>query len=210
MAFSSIPVSEPCLRLELERGGPGDVLGRLSLTLAPGETLALTGPSGVGKTTLLRIVAGLERRFHGSLHAPARIAMVFQEPALLPWRDATQNLSIIAGISASEARRWLADVGLAGCETRFPAQLSLGQQRRLALARAFASRPELLLMDEPFVSLDPELAEGMMALFERLRRASPVATILVTHVAAEAERLASRQLRLAGRPARFEDAEVTA
>lgn len=201
---SETPAPEPCLRLALTSGGPGGVLGAMSLTLRAGETLALTGPSGVGKTTLLRIVARLEPRFEGELHAPERIAMVFQEPALLPWRDATRNISIIAGIDAREARDWLARVGIADCAGSFPGQMSLGQQRRLALARAFAARPALLLMDEPFVSLDPETAAGMMTLFERLRDAMPVATILVTHVAEEADRLATRRLRLLGRPARLE------
>lgn len=182
------------------------MLGPLTLALGQGETLALTGPSGVGKTTLLRIIAGLETRFAGERIAPQRIAMVFQEPVLLPWRSAAENLEIVADIPAPEASAWLARVGLAGLETRFPGQMSLGQQRRLSLARAFASAPELLLMDEPFVSLDTGLADEMMSLFEQLRATRPVATILVTHVLQEAGRLASRSLRLDGRPARLTEA----
>lgn len=203
MASSTIPAAEPVLRLDLHRGGPGDVLGPISLSLAPGETMALTGPSGVGKTSLLRIVAGLDRRFAGNRMATERIAMVFQEPTLLPWRSALDNLTVIARISRDEAESWLGDVGLAGLGARFPGMLSVGQQRRLSLARAFAAAPDLLLMDEPFVSLDPELASEMMGLFERLIARRPCATLLVTHVRAEAERLASRICRLEGRPARL-------
>ncbi|GAA4166543.1 ABC transporter ATP-binding protein [Shinella granuli] len=203
MVSSIIPAAEPVLRLDLEKGGPGHVLGPLALSLIPGETVALTGPSGVGKTSLLRIVAGLDGRFAGRRMATERIAMVFQEPVLLPWRTALQNLTIVARIDEAEARRWLEDVGLAGLGDRFPGMLSLGQQRRLSLARAFASTPDLLLMDEPFVSLDPALADEMMGLFERLIAARPCATLLVTHVRAEAERLAGRILRLEGRPARL-------
>jgi NitT/TauT family transport system ATP-binding protein len=92
-------------------------------------------------------------------------------------------------------------VGLADKADLFPDQLSLGQQRRLSLARAFALRPDILLMDEPFVSLDPSLAEEMMTLFEKLRADDQPATLLITHEEREAERLADRIVRLDGRPA---------
>lgn len=195
--------TEPILAARLESGGPAGVLGPLVLTVAPGETLALTGPSGIGKTTLLRILAGLERRFVGELRLGGRLAMVFQAPVLLPWRTARQNLTLVAGVSMAEAEHWLDRVGLAFAATLYPGQLSLGQQRRLALARAFATRPDILLMDEPFVSLDSALAEEMIALYEELRGQRPLATLLVTHAAAEAERLADRVLALTGRPAQL-------
>ena len=181
------------------RGGIA-VLGPVTLSVGARETVALTGPSGIGKTTLLRLIAGLEPA-RGRIRTTGTVAMVFQEPTLLPWRSALDNLCLTAKVAPTEARALLAEVGLGGLEARFPGQLSLGQQRRLSLARAFAARPALLLMDEPFVSLDPALADEMMSLFEQLRSARPLATLIVTHVEAEAERLASRILRLGGHPA---------
>lgn len=183
--------------------GETRVLGQVAFTLRPGETLAVTGPSGIGKSTLLRILAGLDRDYEGRVSVPERRAIVFQEPTLLPWRSARANITIPTGASDAEAEAGLAEVGLAGLGDRFPGQLSLGQQRRLALARAFAGSPELLLMDEPFVSLDPALVEEMLGLTERLLERHRIAAILVTHDMGEARRLATRIARLEGQPARL-------
>ncbi len=179
-----------------KRFGANRVLSDIGLEVAPGEVLAILGPSGVGKTTLLRILAGLDTAFEGSVEAPARRAMVFQEPTLLPWRDALHNLTLTTRIGAAEAQRSLARVGLAGKAGHFPRQLSLGQQRRLALARAYAARPQLLLLDEPFVSLDAELVADMVALTRDLIAELKPATVFVTHSAQEAQALATRTLRL--------------
>ncbi|MHA6261876.1 ABC transporter ATP-binding protein [Arenibacterium sp. CAU 1754] len=177
------------------------VLGQIALDVAPGETVAVTGPSGMGKTTLLRILAGLDTRFEGQVQRPERLSYVFQEPNLLPWRTALDNITLVTGATPDAARKAMEDVGLAGYETRFPNQMSLGQQRRLSLARAFAARPQVLLMDEPFVSLDADRVEELLSLTERMLAGAGVATVMVTHTVAEADRLADRILRLGGYPA---------
>lgn len=185
--------------------GGVQILGAIRLDIKRGETLAVVGPSGVGKTTLLRLLAGLDTDFQGAVVVPECRAMVFQEPALLPWRTAIQNLTVTTGASDDAALAALREVGLDGYANRFPRQLSLGQQRRLSIARAFAASPELLLMDEPFVSLDAPLVLEMLELTERMLRRRSIATVFVTHDMTEATRLASRIVRLEGDPATLAD-----
>lgn len=196
------------MRLDLtaKSFGPRPVLGPISLVVGRGERLALLGPSGIGKSTLLRLLSGLDRQFQGQLDAPERLAPVFQEPVLLPWRDALANVTIPTGCSPAVARDWMAQVGLAGHETKYPRQLSLGQQRRLALARAFAAGPDLLMMDEPFASLDAETQARMIALTDALLTRSGAGLVLVTHDPAEARALRCRNLRLGGSPATLQPA----
>lgn len=179
------------------------VLGPIAFQVAAGETVAILGPSGVGKSTLLRLAAGLSMAPGGAVTRPARIAMAFQDPVLLPWRSAADNVAIAARVDPGPA---LKEVGLADKADMFPGQLSVGQQRRLALARALAAAPDLLLLDEPFVSLDEALAAEMTALTADLlarRRAAGrgIAALLVTHSAEEAAALAARALVLGGAPA---------
>ncbi|TFL16682.1 ABC transporter ATP-binding protein [Jannaschia formosa] len=187
----------------LSRGGTA-VLGPISLTVGPGEAVALVGPSGIGKTSLLRAIAGLGAAPPGRIEASGRMAYVFQEPTLLPWRRVLDNVVLATGADRAAARRVLGQVGLGGRDDDWPGALSLGQQRRLSLARAFAAEPDLLLLDEPFVSLDARLADEMMGLVEAFRARSGAAMLMVTHATAEAERLADRIVTLAGRPATIE------
>ena len=185
--------------------GGKPVLGAIRLSVAPGERVAILGPSGIGKTTFLRIVAGLDRDFDGSITGSGKTTMVFQEPTLLPWRTALANITLTTGVTDSRARALMVDVGLAGKEALYPRQLSLGQQRRLALARAFAPQPAMLLMDEPFVSLDAETASRMLDLTEALLDRAGASLIFVTHEPVEAVRLKARVLTLGGRPATLTD-----
>lgn len=196
------------MRLDLKEKsfGTRQVLGALSLTVARGERLAILGPSGIGKSTLLRILAGLDSDFRGRRQGEDRLAMVFQEPVLLPWRDAVANVTLPSGCDAATARDWLDRVGLSGHAAQFPRQMSLGQQRRLALARAFAARPDILLMDEPFASLDEDTRARMLALTAGLLDGSGAGLLLVTHDPAEARALAARPLRLGGAPAQLQNA----
>ncbi|MCV2447144.1 ATP-binding cassette domain-containing protein [Paracoccus sp. DMF] len=195
------------MRLDLQGKSFGSraVLGPLSLAVGRGERLAVLGPSGIGKSTLLRILAGLDSDYRGRLQGGDRLAVVFQEPVLLPWRDAVGNITLPTGCDAAVARDWMAQVGLAGHEDKFPRQLSLGQQRRLALARAFAAGPDILLMDEPFASLDEATRARMLALTGALLDRSGAGLVLVTHDPAEAQALAARPLHLSGSPARLQN-----
>lgn len=177
--------------------GSTEILRDLVFQVARGEVLAVLGPSGVGKSTLLRIIAGLDTGFEGQVRREGRLAMVFQEPTLMPWRSALDNLRLTTGVTAQQAEAALSRVGLAGKGALFPGQLSLGQQRRLSLARAYAAKPDILLLDEPFVSLDQALVADMLALTESVIAEQRPATVFVTHAQDEADRLATRQMVLA-------------
>lgn len=190
-------------------GGGAPILHDINLTVPRGQTIALVGPSGIGKSSLLRILAGLEKSYDGRCVVTGKSAMIFQEPTLLPWRTSRDNICIATGVSSVAADAALAEVGLQDRGDTYPNRLSLGQQRRLSLARAFAVKPALLLMDEPFVSLDPALVDEMMTLFRTLRDAHDVTTVLVTHVEAEARALADRIVTLAGKPATITDDSFT-
>jgi ABC-type nitrate/sulfonate/bicarbonate transport system ATPase subunit len=180
------------------------VIADLSFALEEGETGALIGPSGCGKSTLMRILAGLDRNFDGSVHVPARgrVGMVFQEPRLLPWRSVEDNVRLAApDASEAEITALFAALGLSEHRTHFPSELSIGLARRAALARAFAVRPTLLLLDEPFVSLDAPLARQLQGDLAKLVESRGIITVLVTHDIDEAVALADRIFVLSPRPA---------
>jgi ABC-type nitrate/sulfonate/bicarbonate transport system ATPase subunit len=190
-------------------------LAGINLT-APGRTLtAVVGPSGCGKTTLLHIAAGLDTQYSGEVILPAGtgkrgLAYVFQAPRLLPWLTAAQNVSFVLeerghshGDARAAARRTLEMVGLGGFEQRFPGQLSGGMQQRVALARALATEPDVLLMDEPFGSLDEITARRLRAELLRLHEANPHTVLFVTHNVTEAAFLADRGVVMSARPGRI-------
>jgi ABC-type nitrate/sulfonate/bicarbonate transport system ATPase subunit len=152
----------------------------------------------------MRILAGLDRDFEGSVHIPAhgRVGMVFQEPRLLPWRSVEANVRLAApDASEAEIAALFAALGLSEHRTHFPGELSVGLARRAALARAFAVRPTLLLLDEPFVSLDAPLAQQLQRDLVRLVESRSMITVLVTHDVDEAIALADRIFVLSARPA---------
>jgi NitT/TauT family transport system ATP-binding protein len=183
------------------------VIENLTLEVGPNGFVALFGPSGCGKTTLLNLVAGLDPDFEGQilLPEPARIGYVFQEPRLLPWLTVEDNLKLVLadewGADAS-VDAWLAEMGLADVRAVYPTRLSLGMARRVALVRAFIIQPTLLLMDEPFVSLDEPTAMRLRGLLLETLRRHPATVVFVTHNLREAIMLADRIALLSPAPTR--------
>jgi NitT/TauT family transport system ATP-binding protein len=182
-------------------------LQNLSFEVRQGEFACLLGPSGCGKTTTLRILLGLDEDYTGSFQLPQggsnRIAAVFQEPTLLPWRTVEQNVRLALPNALRKADLdWLFDsLGLASMGSLFPSELSLGLARRAALARAFATEPAILLMDEPFVSLDEQTADRLRHLLLAVWSARPTTVLMVTHNLREALMLSDRIVVLSPRPA---------
>ncbi len=162
---------------------------------------SLVRPGG-GKTTLLNIVAGLDRDFEGEIRfsrPDVKVGYIFQTPRLLPWRTVEENirLALPDGDGALERiPEMLRSVGLEGFASQYPERLSLGMQRRASLARGFITEPDILLMDEPFVSLDDPTAQGLRELLMALWRRRPTTVLFVTHDRSEAVMLGTRILRL--------------
>lgn len=208
------------IQLIEKRFGGVALLADIEVTIAAGEFVAIVGPSGVGKTTLLGMIAGLDADYRGSIRcngvpvaesgqSPPGLGMVFQEPRLMPWLTVAENVRLAEAERLAHARGYvsrtdtlLEEVGLDAYRNAFPGQLSGGMQRRAALARAFVVDPWLLLMDEPFVSLDMPAAEQLRGLLRRLCARIRPLVLFVTHDVREALVLADRILFLGDAPAR--------
>lgn len=199
------------------RGPQGHFLAveEIQFQLAPQEFVCIVGPSGSGKSTLLRVVAGLlaptrGRVVFGSGVRKPRIGLVFQQINLMPWRTVWQNITLPLEILGEPAekmeqktRDMIARVGLEGFEDAWPADLSGGMAQRVAIARAMIQDPDLLLLDEPFGSLDALTRDRMGSELLRIWQASRKAVIMVTHSISEAVFLADRVLVVTPRPARI-------
>ena len=184
-------------------------LAGLDFEVPDGQFVSLVGPSGCGKTTLLNLICGLDLEFDGTIQVggatgEGRIGSMFQAPRLMPWLTVLDNVRLVAKSpeEADRARELLVHMGLADVLDAYPGTLSGGMQRRVALARAFAVSPRLLLLDEPFVSLDQPVAERLRALLLDLWQAQPTTVLFVTHDVREALSLADRILFLSAAPGR--------
>jgi NitT/TauT family transport system ATP-binding protein len=187
-------------------GERAEVLRDVTFCLERGLIGVLVGPSGCGKTTMLRIIAGLDCDYQGTVVRPAagRLGMVFQEPRLLPWRTVEDNVRLVApSADPAELASLFQVLELADHRSHYPGELSLGLARRVALARALAVTPDILLLDEPFVSLDDALAARLRDELVSLVDNRTLMTLMVTHDMDEAVRLADRVFLLSARPGRI-------
>jgi len=193
------------------RAGANLALQALRFEAARGELVCIVGPSGCGKTTLLNIIAGLDQAYSGQVTLPSggdgrpMIGYVFQNARLLPWRTVLENIELVLRPGQSHRQRvldLLAVTGLGDVAHVYPERLSVGMGRRVALARAFAIDPQLLLLDEPFVSLDEPTADRLRQLLLEVWRRQPTTVLFVTHDLREAILLADRIVLLSPPPAR--------
>jgi ABC-type nitrate/sulfonate/bicarbonate transport system ATPase subunit len=182
-------------------------IANLKLSLDSGEFVCLVGPSGCGKTTLLNIIAGLDLDYDGEVmvahrNVAPKIGYVFQNPRLLPWRTVRENIELVLTETQSPEfiDRLLETMQLTQYQQSYPERLSLGMSRRVAIIRAFVVNPDLLLMDEPLVSLDAPTARQARELLIRLWQQRPHTVLFVTHDLREAITLADRIIFLSAAP----------
>ena len=191
------------------RFGAVDVLADVSLSVSHGEFVAIVGPSGCGKSTLLNLCSGWLHPTAGRVERPERLRMVFQQDGLFPWMTVSENIDLglrhvtTGGERRTRAEALLALVGLGAFRDHYPHQLSGGMRQRVELARALGGDTDLLLMDEPFSSLDYLSRLRMRLELARLLREQPRTVLLVTHDIEEAAQLADRVLVLSDRPGRI-------
>lgn len=207
MTGININVTRKCFPA-IARAGQHLAIENLAFNVQEGEFICLVGPSGCGKTTLLNIIAGLDHAYDGEIclahqHAlKPKIGYVFQNPRLLPWRTVRQNIELaLYNESSSNAIDELMEaMQLTLIQHRYPERLSLGMSRRVAIIRAFAVNPNLLLMDEPFVSIDAPTARQVRTLLLKLWQQRPHSVLFVTHDLREAIALADRLIFLSAPP----------
>lgn len=191
--------------------GDVQVLQELDLSVHPGEFVAIVGPSGCGKTTILNLCALWLTPSHGVVRRHGRSRTVFQQDGLFPWLTVGENVLLglrhltDAGERERRVAHWLGLVDLRAFERHYPHQLSGGMRQRVELVRALAGETDLLLMDEPFSSLDYLTRLRLRGELARLLEEQPRTVVLVTHDIEEAAQLADRVLVLSGRPARVHD-----
>ncbi|MGY3677013.1 ABC transporter ATP-binding protein [Streptomyces sp. TE33382] len=186
------------------------VLQNIDLHLAPGEFTCLLGASGCGKSTLLNLVAGLERPTHGTVLAPGRPALMFQDHALFPWLTAGRNVELALRFAGVDRGAWrtraaelLRMVHLSEAYDKRIHQLSGGMRQRVALARALAQESKVLLMDEPFAALDAITRDLLHGELTRIWEERKLTVLFVTHNVREAVRLGGRVILLSSRPGRI-------
>jgi NitT/TauT family transport system ATP-binding protein len=191
----------------IEQAEAHTAIADLNLTLKSGEFICLVGPSGCGKTTLLNIIADLDNDYQGSIglsqqSAQPKIGYIFQNPRLLPWRTVRENIELVVDdpLSTHIIDSLLEVMQLTASQHVYPERLSLGMSRRVSITRAFAVEPDLLLMDEPFVSLDAPTARQIRALLLSLWQQRPHTVLFVTHDLREAITLADRLIFLSASP----------
>ena len=183
--------------------GVAPVLRDCSLSVPAGGRVALMGPSGCGKTTLVNVIAGLLKPDAGRVHVSGTVSYVFQEPALLPWLTALENVNVVLSDnreSLPRAEEWLRALELVDSAGKYPRELSGGQKQRVAIARALAYGGDILLLDEPLKGLDAALRDKAAALIRREVRDKTL--LLVTHDETEAQALCENVYRF--RDGRFE------
>jgi NitT/TauT family transport system ATP-binding protein len=212
----------PMIRVDqlTKRYGERTVLSDITFDVGPGEIVSIVGPSGCGKTTLLRCVAGLTQPNGGTVtiagtavtEPPEGVGMVFQHFGLFPWKTVFGNVSYgltVQGMSRRDAvprvRQLIGMVGLEGFEQSYPHQLSGGMQQRAGLARALAIEPRVLVMDEPFASLDAQTRDLLQLEMLRILEQRPAATMFVTHSIDEAVLMGDRIVILTGHPSHVHD-----
>ena len=191
------------VKIDRKAFGSRPILRDVAFSLAPGEVVGLFGPSGAGKSTTLRILLELDSAFEGTVRRGAsRVGVMFQEPRLLPWLTVADNLQLVVtdGMPVPDIAFLLDEVQLPNAGALYPRQLSLGMARRASLARALAVTPELLVLDEPFASLDPQLSAALGAVVARWAARTGAAVLLATHDLGQALDFISRVLILSGEP----------